>query len=177
MFSEVKNKRGQFQSILLVIVLIFIFAIIIFFSNHLNDAVYTALGDRLDENSSVNATEAVSAIDKIQLVDNSVWDYAFLGLLIGIIIQLVILSYSTQISIAFYFLYALVSMITLILGVIASNIWQQLAENAAFVVTITRFPITNAVLGTNFPIIVAAIIMLGIILLFGKRPGGTQTFQ
>lgn len=171
------NKKGQFASYILVVVIIFIFAIVIFFANHLNNQIYTALGDRLNENSSINSTGASDAIGKIQTVDNSVWDLAFMGLLIGIVIQLVILSYSTRISAVFYFLYAIVSMITLILGVIVSNIWQELASNPEFATTITRFPITDAVLGSNFPLIVAAFIMLGIILLFGKRPGGNNLIQ
>lgn len=168
------NKRGQFQSVLLAIVIIFIFGVVLFFSNRLNDELYTALGDRLGENSNINSSEAYDAITRIQTVENSVWDFAFLGLIIGILLQLVLLSYSTRISIAFFWLYVVVSFIVLVLGVIVSNLWQGLAENAAFATTVTRFPITNTILGSNFPIFITVMIMLGIILLFGKRPGGSN---
>lgn len=57
------------------------------------------------------------------------------------------------------------------MGVMLSNIWQEAAADPEFAVTLTRFPITNAILGSYFPLIVTGIIVLAMLFIFGKPPG------
>ena len=90
---------------------------------------------------------------------------------IGFIIQLVIFSFATRISPVFYWIYGVFGLIILVLSVVAGTMWQSLADDPNFADTLTRFPITDAILGSNFPIIVTFALVIGIIILFGKTPG------
>jgi len=167
-----KNKKGQVESIILVIVTIFIIGIILFFSNTVNEKIYTSLADNFEANPDLNDTEAHQAIQDIRDVErSSIWDFAFLAIFIGLMIQMLIFSFASKSNIAFFWIFIIIGVIALILGVVLSNIWQNVAENAEFVETIARFPITNSLLGTYFPMVVTGFIFLLMIVLFGKFPG------
>jgi len=168
-----KNKKGQFQSTLLAIVSIFILGVILFFFNHMNYQIYDKFDDYLEGNPTYNNTEAHIAIQDIKNVEGSrIWDYAFLAIFIGLIIQIVLFSFATRINIAFYWILILVDIPILIVGVVLSNVWQELVSNPEFSTTITRFPITDFLLGTYFPIAVTIFIFISSIVLFGKRSDG-----
>jgi len=168
-----KNKKGQFGSTLLVVLLIFIVAIIIFFSNHIFSQFYQKVADTL-EDTGYNNTEAHTVVQDIRTAENSTWDYAILAIVIGLIIQLVILSFSTRIMPALYWIYILESIVILIVGSILSVIWVTMAENPEFADTILRFPITDIILGNTFMFLITGIIVLGGILLFGKGFSGGE---
>lgn len=164
------NNKAQFQTTLLVIITIFIIAIILFFFNHLNNALYSGLDEYFNDTTTFNESEARDAVQRIQRVDNSVWDYAFLAIFIGLLIQIALFSFATRVNIAFYWLLVLLDLPILIVGVILSNIWQEVSIQPEFATTIARFPITDALLGTYFPIALTIIFFFGAVILFGKRP-------
>ena len=83
---------------------------------------------------------------------------------------MVLLSFATRINIAFYWIFAIVGVVVLIVGVVLSNVWQEMASQTEFATTITYFPITNAILGSYFPMIIVAILFITMIVLFGKPP-------
>ncbi len=168
-----KNKKGQFESVLLAVITIFIIGIIVFFFSHMSKQIYDSLDDYL-ETSEYNDTEAHRTLEKIQAVEGSnIWDWAFLAIFIGLIIQIVMFSFATRINIAFYWIMVVLDIPILIVGVVLSNVWQTLAANAEFATTILRFPITNLLLGTYYPIAVTVLIFFASIILFGKKPGAT----
>ena len=171
---SILNKKAQFETKLLAIVVIFIIGIILLFFNRLNNELYDNLGDYFNESEDYNQSEAYESLKDIQYVENSVWDYAFLAIFIGFIIQILLFSYATRINIAFFWLMVILDIPLLIIGVILSNIWQETAANPAFATTIARFPITNTLLGTYFPIAIVAIFFFAAIILFGKSPGAEQ---
>jgi len=162
-------KKGQFKTKLLAIVTIFIVGVIFFFANHLNNQLYQGFDDYFNKTEDFNDSEARTALQKIQTVDNSVWDFAFLGIFIGLIIQIVLFSFATRLNIAFFWIMLLFDLPVLLVGVVLSNIWQELVSNPEFATTITRFPITNTILGTYYPIAIVFIIFLTSIIMFGKR--------
>lgn len=166
------NKKGQFESVLLAVITIFIIGIILFFSSHMNKQIYDSLDSYLEGEPDYNDSEAHKALEKIQYVEGTnIWDWAFLAIFIGLIIQIVMFSFATRINIAFYWIMVLLDLPILIVGAVLSNVWQSFAANAEFATTILRFPITNLLLGTYYPIAVTVIIFFASIILFGKRPG------
>ena len=165
------NKKAQFESMLYVIVSIFIVAIVIFFLSHTALELYDKFDEVLGDMPDYNESEARDAIQTIKGVEETnIWDYAFLAIFIGLIIQMLLFSFATRINIAFYWIFGLLSIIILIVGVILSNIWQEVATQAEFATTILRFPITNMLLGTYYPTAIVAVLLLGMIILFGKPP-------
>lgn len=167
----IKNKKGQFESFLLAIIMIFIIAVILFFFNHLNKQVYESFDKYFNESPSYNQSEAHETVQKLQTIEGSnIWDWVFLAVFIGLIIQIILFSFATRINVAFFWIMVIVDIPILIVGVIVSNIWQSLASNSEFATTILRFPITNTLLGTYFPMACVIILFLGMIALFGKPP-------
>lgn len=166
------NKKAQFESKLLAIILIVIIGIIFLFFNRLNNELYGGLDEWLNDTAAdgTNYSEARDALTGITDVENSIWDYAFLAIFIGFIIQIILFSFATRINVAFFWVMILLDLPLLVLGVVLSNVWQELASNPEFATEIARFPITNMLLGTYFPIAVVIIIFISSIFLFGKRP-------
>ncbi len=167
----IEYKQGDVVSMILVIVSIFIIGILIFFFSHLSDALYTSLGDYF-EDTEFNDTEVTDALDTIHATELVVWDYAFLGLAMGYFLSLLLTAFATKISPVFYFIYAMISLIGLGLATILSNIWQGVSTSPEFATTIARFPITDALLGTYYPTLIGGIIILFMVLLFGKSQDG-----
>ena len=165
------GKRGQFESYLLAVITIVIIGIILFFFNHMSKEVYSGFNQYFETSPDYNQSEAHQAMEKFEAIESSnIWDYAFLAIFIGLIIQIVMFSFATRINIAFYWILIIVDLPVLIVGVVLSNVWQELAANTEFVTTIARFPITNLLLGTYYPLAVTFLIFIASIVLFGKRP-------
>lgn len=167
-----RDKKAQFESKLIVIITIFIIGILLFFMNHMNNKVYDQFNEYLS-GSEYNGTEAQTALSNIQeLEQSSIWDYAFLAIFIGLIIQLVVFSFASRMNMIFYWLMVVIDLPILIVGVIVSNVWQELSSNAEFVTTLARFPITNSILGSYFPMAVVIIFFIVLVVMFGKPPEG-----
>jgi chromate transport protein ChrA len=168
------NKKGDIPSLIYIVVIIFVIALIFLFTNHLKDRLYTSLDTYFNSTPTYNESEARTALTTIHTGDNSgMWDYAFLFIAVGMLLVMALTAYSTRISPLFYWIYGVLTMIILMIGVVLSNFWQSIASNSVFSTTITRFPITNLLLGTYYPTMVTAVIIIAIVLLFGK-PGGSQ---
>lgn len=99
-------------------------------------------------------------------------DYVFLAVVFGVMLSLFITAYATRISLVFFWVYGILSVITMVVAVIVSNIWQEMVAQPQFVETLAAFPITNAILGTNYPLFIFGVLLIGMILLFGKSPEG-----
>jgi len=137
----------------------------------MNEKIYTALDDYM-EDSDLNQTEAHMVLEDIQGIEQSnIWDYVFLAIFIGLMIQMLIFSFASKMNIAFFWIFIILAIVILGVGVILSNIWQETVSNPEFSETILRFPITNALLGSYFPLVIVAILFLGMIIMFGKFPG------
>jgi len=172
MRSIIKNKKGQFEGILLAVITLFIIGLILFLFNHVNEKMYSEF-DEYFEGSKFNNTEAHNVLEDIQGVEQSrIWDFAFLAIYIGIIMQMLILAFASRANVAFFWIFVLLGLVILIVGTILSNIWQEVVINPEFSETIGRFTITNTLLGTFFPMVITGLIFLALIIIFGKFPGG-----
>lgn len=171
MRSIIKNKKGQFESYLLVFIMIFIVALVLFFLNTFNKEFYDKFDKYFNESETYNQSEAHIVVEKLQAIEGSnIWDWVFLAIFMGLIMQIVLFSFASRINVAFFWIMVIVDIPILIVAVILSNIWQSIASNPVFAETILRFPITNTILGTYYPTVVVVILFLAMIILFGKPP-------
>lgn len=164
------NNKGDFQSLLYIVIMIFVIGFIFIFVNRLNNQFSLTTEGIFNSTAEFQNSSAISAMEKIRTVDNSAWDYAFLAIYIGSIAALCVTAYSTRISAVFFWVYGLLSLGILAVGVMLSNAWQATAENVEMASTVARFPITNFILGSYAPLAVTVIIVIVMILLFGKTP-------
>lgn len=149
--------------------MIFVIGIMLFFFNHMNEKIYDGLDDYFEDSDFKNTT-ADQTLDKIHSVETrNTWDWAFLAIFSGIMISLLLFAFASRTNAAFYWIFVVLGIVILILGTVLSNIWQEMAENPEFSTTLTRFPATNAILGTYFPMIVVGFIFFTLVIMFGKR--------
>jgi len=166
-----KNKKGQVESIILVVIIIAIIGFILFFFNHINKQLYDSFDEYLESNPDLNQSTAHTTLEDIQGVEGSrIWDWVFFAVFMGLNIQMIIFSFASRQNLAFFWLFVIIGIVILILAVILSNIWQELSSDSEFTTTLTRFPITNTLLGTYYPTVITGVFYLGLIILFGKFP-------
>lgn len=169
------NKRGQIEGVILAVITLFVIGIILLFMNHMNKQVYDKFDKYMEESPDYNNTEAHQVVEKLQDVEGGrIWDYAFLAIFIGMFIQMIVLAFASRTNVLFFWIFALLSIVILMLGVILSNIWQEIVAEPEFATTISRFTITNTILGTYYPTIITGLVFFGLIFLFGKFPGQTE---
>lgn len=173
MKSLMKNKQGDIESIIYIVIFLFVLGIVLFFVSHINNELYSELNSSLHD-SDRNTTQTEEVIKQVNTSNSIVWDYAFLGLFIGSLIAIGLSAYAVRISPVFYWVYGIMSLIVLGVGTILSNIWQDTVADPEFTTTLLRFPITNSLLGTYYPVIVTGIIIFSMLLIFGKPPSRDQ---
>lgn len=166
-----KSQKTEFESTLLVVIMLVATGVIIVFMSHVNHMFYSKMEKYLAGHEKYNNTEAHRvAQDIVRVEESSMWDYASLFILMGLIANMLIFSFATRISPVFFWLFVLMSTTIVFTAVILSNIWQTWSANPEFAETIQRFPITNALLGNYLVPIALGVIFLGLIVLFGKMP-------
>lgn len=176
------NKRADFASIVYVVIFLFVVAIAFFFLSHVNNEIFIEINSTLHEyndsedGGALGHSEPFDVTEGFISMNNSVWDYAFLGIFIGVLIALGLTAYAVRISPVFYWIYGIMSMTVLALGAMLSNIWQGMVADPTFTTTLTRFPITDLLLGTYYPVVVTALIVLTMIILFGKPASQQEGF-
>ncbi len=168
------SKRGDFASIIFAVTLLFVIGIVFFFVNHLNQEIFTAMED--DLNDTYSDAEAMKALSSWKESDQSIWDYAFLGIFLGVLMALGLTAYAIRISPVFYWIYGFLSLFVLVAGVVLSNMWQRAVAIPEFTTTLTRFPITDALLGSYYPLIVVVIVIISMIIIFGKPVAREEGF-
>lgn len=168
-----KNKRGDAITLIYIIVFLFIVGTLIFLISHISDLIFVEMSTQLND-SALNTSYTSDVLASAIRVNTTAWDYAFLGIFLGSMIVLGLTAYAVRISPVFYWIYAIMSMMFLAIAVLLSNTWQELAVDAEFATTITRFPITDLILGSYYPIIITAVLLFAMAILFGKPMGQQQ---
>lgn len=169
--KELFSKKSDISSIIYITIFLAISGVIIFFIVHLNIKLFTELEYALND-TEYNESEAYDRTTEFKEKNESrLWDYAFLGIFMGSLMAIGLSAYSVRISPIFYWVYGILSMVVLVLGTMLSNIWQEMVSDPEFTTTLVHFPITNSILGTYYPMVVTAVIILAMVVLFGKPPG------
>jgi hypothetical protein len=165
------NKKGSdIPSFFYVIAIIFTIGLILFLLSHLNLDIYNTLNDAVQGiPGQSGASEVNETLTKVIAFEQSMWDYAFLALVLGYVISMILISFSTQINPVFYFIFVIFSGIGLFLGVGLSNAWQISAANSELADTTARFPIMNTILGNFYPLFITLTLVFIVVMLFGKR--------
>src|SRR3990167_1270413 len=117
------NKRGDIPSLVFGIVFIFIAGILIFLFSHVNNSILTNLDSTLSSRGEFVNTTVTDTTSRLLAVERSrTWDYGVLFIYIGMIISLMMTAYAVRVHVIFFWIYILISLIVLFLGVVLSNL-------------------------------------------------------
>jgi hypothetical protein len=163
------NKQGSARDVLLIAVLIFALGIGFFVVNFMiNESVTRILAvDTINDSASARA----AFLNLDSLVDRL--DYIMSGFFIGFILFMMISGWFIGGHPVFMVIYFIFVIVATAISPILSNIWEQVTTSSVFGTTISAFPFTNHVL-TYLPIYVAAIGIVGMIVMFAKPYVGGQ---
>lgn len=164
------NKKGSdIPSILFAIAMIFSIGIMLVVMSFLALSIYENFQSVFNENPAISSDFANETLTTVIKFEKSQWDYFFLAIVIGYVISMVTLAFTTPTNPWLFAIFVVFSSIGLFVGVALSNAWQKFAEADTLSATIERFPITDLLLGNFYPLFVTMIIVLVMIMLFGKR--------
>jgi len=164
------GKKGDVPSLLFVFAALIVVVLVIVLFNSMSNQFFGTLDNYFNNTEAYNETTVHETTRYIQSDENLSWDYGILIIIIGMFLGLLVSAFLTRTSPAFFWIYILLCLIILVFAVVVQSIWQSLAASPAFAEDAARFPISNALLGSYMPTFAMAIIMLTIILLFGKTP-------
>jgi len=157
------KKRGSVRDVGLM--MISVFAIVIAFLI-INYATGTMVGNMLLNNQINQTTGTVSALNATTAMTNQL-DYVAFGFFIAFIFAIIITGFFVGGHPLFMFLYFLVVSVLVVVSAFLSNAWETISQNASLIGSLANFPIMNHIL-TNFPLYIAVIGTVGIIVMFAK---------
>ncbi len=165
-----KNKRGDFQSLLIGIAIVFVLAIIaVVFSK----AFLNVLGELKQQPEFTNNT-----IETIEIVEDNTINYLDLFIfftLIAIMIGLIVASIYIDIHPAFVVIFIITLFVAVFFSGIFAKVYEDFTTEDEISSTAQQFKYSNIIFN-NFPIIVAVLSVIVIIVLYGKsRRGGIET--
>jgi len=163
------NKKGDIQSIIIAIVIVFIGVIIvIIFSKGLLEMV-----DELQsEPEFANNTNAMTALNVVE--DNTIYwfDFAIFFILISLILGLIISSLFIDTHPALAIIFFIVLIIAVFLAGQFSNIYAEITQDSEIAATAEQFTKTNLIMGEHFPVIIFVVGIIVILILYGKSKRG-----
>jgi len=163
MKSILNNKQGDFQSIMILIAIIFVIAIVaIIFSK-----VFLMITSELKTQPEFSNT----TIDTIEVVEDKtipLLDFLIFFSLIALMVGLIISSIYINVHPAVIMIFIIALVLAIFLGGQIANIYSEITTDAELSATSSQFDFTNAILGQHLPIIIAVIGTIVIIILYGK---------
>lgn len=159
------RKKGSVRDVIVIGVLFFVLVTGFFIINFVSRTTI----DNMLQVPQINSTdEAVTALNNTQTqVDRA--DYIAFAFLIGLLIVLAITGYFIAGNKLFMFLYFIFIIISVVVSMILSNVWEALTSSPAFGNTILQFPLSDYIL-SNFAIFIAIAGFIGLIAMFAKPP-------
>lgn len=163
MRNIMKNKRAGFQSIIVMIIIIFTLAIgSVIFSKVFLDI--TAELKKMPEFSN-------NTIDSIEIVEERtipLLDFLIFFSLVALMIGLIISSIYTDVHPAIVIVFIVALIVAIFLSGMISNVYSEITSTEQLSSTAAEFSYTNIVLGSHFPIIVLVTGIIVVIILYGK---------
>lgn len=162
------SKRGQFQSLMLGVLLLVGFGFVAFTFGDLIFRLFDGMDTALT-NTNLNGTVQHQAVEEFAEFNRTAWDQITIVIMVAILLSLIFTAYLTRVSPAFYWIYIIFSIFIVMLGSMFSSFWDTMTAQDIYSTTINNYPMTDAIFGNNFVFIILSLfIILLIIFIFGK---------
>lgn len=167
-------KKGfqSFEDILYVLVYIFSAALLIFVLYFIFNQINTPIADALtNATSDGTTTYNYTAMGNSTLGAIGIFNTLFPVLILGLILMCAVGAMYIDSHPVFFFVSLIILGVVILLGVVYSNIYQQITEDSAFGATASNFLIMNIFM--KYLPWVIAIIMIVVMIIMWAKPGGT----
>jgi len=170
MIKSIKNRRGQLGGFLpyLVIGLIIaiVFAIVTLVVAYAGDEIF----DELKTNPNLESSEtAVAKVDQVQGLMTGAFDQLVFFIVIGIVLALIIIAIYSDFHPVFVVFLIIVIIFMIIIAGLMANVHDEITSTEILSEKAEEFTMTNWVMGSNLPIIIAVGGVLAIMVMLAKR--------
>ena len=167
-----KKKKASAFDLAIVMAMIFAFALTFLIGHYVMGQVAIKVkpilntsGANVSNYSGIVSQTLDKATDALDILD-----YAFLALVVGMIIFIILMSFKFQAHPAFYFIFLLFIVIMIVISVAMSNAYEKVENASILNESVLAFPITSHIMG-NFPIYIAIIGFISLIVIYAKSRG------
>jgi len=169
MRSLIKNKKGDFASVIIMIVVVFALAIGAVLSGHV---LVTVLGE-FKEQPEIKDTFAGETAEMVQEKSIGYLDFFVFFLLFAMIIGIIVSATMIDTNPAIMVVFIVGLFIIVFLAGIFANIYSDVSEEEEISATASQFTLTKLILGKHFPMIMFVVAIIVIVILYGKSRTGT----
>lgn len=158
-----KNKKGDFQSLVIAIVILVGMALLaIIFSKVFLDVTGEL---KTSGEFSNNTIETITLVE-----DNTIGllDFLIFFSLIALIIGLIISSIYIEAHPVFTVIFLIALIVAVFIAGMFTNVFTEVTEDAELSATALQFTYTNIILGEHFPTVILVTGIIIVIILFGK---------
>ena len=160
---QTKNKRADFQSIIIMIVIVFALAV----GSVIFSKIFLEITDEL-KNQDEFSNRTIETIETVEENTIPLLDFLIFFSLISLMIGLIISSIYIDVHPAIIIVFILALIIAIFLGGQIANIYNDIVTEPQLISTSSQFDYSNIVLGVHFPIIILVTGVIVVIVLYGK---------
>jgi len=171
---ENKNKRGQTGFLIFIIVgiiIAFIFAIVVIPVAYMGDEIFNQLKQPQNFGSD---NETVAQINIVQGFMTGAFDQLVFFTLFAVFLGLIVLAVFTDFHpIVLIFLIVVIILLVIVGGLLA-NVFGEVSNTPILSAKASEFHMTNLVMGSQLPILIAVMGAIAIIIMLAKRGRATS---
>ena len=158
-----KHKKGSVFDIFLIMLALFSFAIV----SIVSVTIYNQWKEDVGQNPVFNQSSANTQVEEKATNTFAMFDYLFTFILVGLIIMVVVSSFSIKAHPLFFFISVLMLIIAVIVGNILGDVYTEIAGETTLTTAASSYTIIPFIMGNlaTFILIIGAIL---VILLYGK---------
>ena len=158
---------GDFLPYILIgVIIAFVFAIIVVPVSYMSDEVLNALKEEKNFGSD-NTT--VENINKVQNFMTGAYDQLVFFILFAVFLGLIVLAVFTDFHPIVLVFLVLILILLVILGGLFANVWGEVRDTELLANKSAEFTMTNLVMGSQLPILIAVIGTIAILIILAKR--------
>jgi len=161
------NKKGNPAAGIIFIVSIVAFAIFLLIVGFIGNEVGTELKEKIGITAEINDS-LDTTINLSTSTINTLWYIMFIGLLLGLIVQAMMIQYYPKVMVPIFILTLIISVIV---AIVMSNTYVALTENLTLA-TASAYQAGIYFIMTKLPYIAVVVGLLGIVIIFTRDAGG-----
>lgn len=160
-----KNKKGDIQSIIILITIVFAIAIGgIAFSK-----VFITITDEMVQTPEIAThNNTVQTIQEVQGKTIPLMDFFIFFSLISLMIGIIISAIYVDTTPALLIIFIVAFIVAIFLGGMFANVFDEFTSDSVISDIAQEFTMTNLILGSHFPIIIFVLGVIVVVILYGK---------
>jgi len=165
-----RGKKGQMTGflpyLLIGLIIAIVFAIVTLVVSYAGDEIF----DELKTNPNLESSEtAVAKVDQVQGLMTGAFDQLVFFIVIGIVLALIVMAIFSDFHPIFVVFLIIIIIFMIIIAGLMANVHDEITETEILTEKAEEFTMTNWVMGSNLPIIIAVGGVLAIMIMLAKR--------